>query len=198
MSNPHKDWIYPEDVLPTEAALWWRDNVELFCSILLSPRYHKAVFGSNMSGNLLIYPPKCNKMENTMNGRKSTRTKPQSSNGDAQSLPLRWINLPLTPEDLDTLGQTEINCEQLALAYIELGSHGLGLSVKYDSFRKQYSVSIYGSDVSNHGQPCGISGAAPNLWDAILVSLFRFNSRLQGSFDGSTLNNPDIQPARFR
>lgn len=133
-----------------------------------------------------------------MNGRKPRKPSDKSSGSNGQPLPFRWINVSLTAEDLDILEREEANLEQLSCAFIELGVRGFGLSIKYDSARKQYSVSIYGSDMANNNQPCGISGAAADLRDALLVSLFRFNTRLQGSFDGSAVENAAIQPSRFK
>jgi hypothetical protein len=137
-------------------------------------------------------------MENEMNGRKPKRSEPNVGNSDVKPAPIRWINIPLTSEDLALLERETANLEQLALAYIQLGVRGLGLSVKYDSTRKHYNVSIYGSDMAANNQPCGISGAASDLRDALLVSLFRFNSCLQGSFDGSSLTDTTVQSARFK
>jgi len=194
--HPHSE--YPEDILPLEAALWWRDNYELFIKLLLSPKYHRPVFGSNLSGNLLIYPPKCDIMENKMNGRKSKQPFGKPSVRNDQPTPFRWINIALTAEDLNTLERDETSLEQLSLAFIGLGVRGFGLSVKYDSARKSYAVSIYGSDSLNNGQPCGISGSSADLRDALCVSLYRFDYCLRGSFDGSTTQNPDVQSQRFR
>jgi len=198
MSVIHPHRTFPEDSLPLETALWWRDHSELFLRALLQPKYRGRSSFSNLSGNLLIYPPKCNRMENNVNGRKPKRSEPVAGNSNGKPAAFRWINVALTAEDIDLLERETANLEQLSLAFIELGVRGFGLSVKYDSARKSYSVSIYGSDMANHNQPCGISGAAADLRDALLVSLFRFNTRLQGSFDGSTTENAAIQPSRFK
>jgi hypothetical protein len=194
--HPHR--AYPEDILPIPLALWWRDASEVVLRVLLSPKYRGGQYESNMSGNLLIQPPKNLIMENEMNGRKSkpNGTKPSSSNG--QSAAFRWINVALTTEDIDILERQAINLEQLALHLIQLVGSGYGVSVKYDNARKSYNVSIYGSDNRNGGQPCGISGSATDLRDALLVSLFRFSDKLQGSFDGCANPDSDVQPARFR
>jgi len=194
--HPHR--TFPEDFLPLETALWWRDHSELFLRALTQPKYRSKSQFSSLSGNLLIYPPKCNRMENEMNGRKPKRSSPVAGNSNAKPSTFRWINVTLTAEDIDILERETANLEQLALAFIELGVRGFGLSIKYDSARKSYSVSIYGSDMANNNQPCGISGAAADLRDALLVSLFRFNTCLQGSFDDSTTENAAIQPSRFK
>lgn len=133
-----------------------------------------------------------------MNGRKSKQLGSRSSGGDGKSLPFEWINVPLTAEDFDILERETADIEQLALAFIKLGVQRLGLSIKYDRARESYTVSIYGCDMGNANKPCGISGASSDLRDALLVSLYRFNHCLQGSFDGRTNQNTTIQPKRFR
>jgi len=198
MSILHPHWQDPETFLPLETALWWRDHKELFLRALTQPKYRGKSQFSDLSGNLIIYPPKCNRMENEMNGRKPQRHGTGSSNGNGKSLPFKWINVTLTAEDIATLERETASLEQLALAYIELGVLGLGLSIKYDSVRKHFSVSIYGSDMANNNQPCGISGSATELRDALLVSLYRFNTCLQGSFDGSTTSDATVQSGRFK
>lgn len=197
MSIIHPHFEFPSDQMPIELDLWWRDNAALFIRLLTSQKYHKPQFGSSQTGNLLIYPPKCNIKENILNGRKPKRHGSSVGSSDGKSTAFRWINIQLTSEDIDILEGEEASLEQLAYAFIGLGVRGLGLSVKYDSARKSYSVSIYGPDSTNNMQPCGISGAAPDLRDALLVSLYRFNNRLQGSFDGCASEDTNIQPKRF-
>lgn len=180
-----------------ELSLWWLNHSGLFLRMLTSPKYHRPSFNSSLTGNLLIYPPKCSIMERQMNGRKSKRNEPQPSNGNGKSLPFRWVNVPLTSEDIDFLEQQTADLELLAFDYIQLGMHGLGLSVKYDTSRKSYSVSIYRPSDAVHVQPIGISGSAPNLRDALLVSLYRFNHCLEGSFDNAPDTDDAVQPRRF-
>ena len=198
MSFYHPHFSFPEDVLPVETAIWWRDNYELFIACLTLPKYRGSMRYSNLSGNLLIYPPKCDIKENMMNGRKPRKPSVGLGDSNAQPVPFRWINIQLTPEDLNTLAEEEADLEQLALAFIELGVRGLGLSVKFDSVRKSYNVSIYGPDTLNNGQPCGISGSAADLRDALLVSLYKFNYGLSSSFDGSSTAHTVLQSERFR
>lgn len=133
-----------------------------------------------------------------MNGRKPTRPNARPSSSNGKSVPFEWINISLTDQDIDILEREEANLEQLALAYISLGVQRLGLSVKYDLTRKSYTVSIYGCDMGNDGKPCGISSSAAELRDALLVSLYRFNFGLQGSFDGRTSKGDAVQSKRFR
>lgn len=197
MSVVHPHFEYPEDCLTIEGAIWWRDHYDLFLRCLTLPKYHKPYFGSNLSSNLIIYPPECDRMENILNGRKPKPNGARLGSSDGKSLPLQWINIPLTDQDIATLESEKANLEQLALAYVQLGMHGLGLSIKFDSVGKSYVVSIYGPDSSNNMQPCGVSGRAPELRDALLVSLYRFNSCLQGSFDGRSNSSTAIQPRRF-
>lgn len=193
--HPHfRDYF---DFAPTDLALWWYYNSELFLRCLTQPKYHKPAFGSHLSANMLIYPPKCNIKEDEMNGRKPKTTQPQPSSSNGVSVPLRWINIPLTPENINLLEGETADLEQLSFAFVSLGMHGLGLSIKFDNVRKSYNCSIYGSDSANHNQPCGVSGAAPVLRDALLVCLFRFNSCLQGSFDGQSNQNAAVQSRRF-
>jgi hypothetical protein len=185
------------DNSPVELALWWYYNSELFLRCLMETKYHKPAFGSTLSPNMLIYPPMCHIKDGKMNGRKSKQPVARFGDSDAQSLPLKWINIPLTAENITLLEGETADLEQLAFAFVSLGMLGLGLSIKYDSTRKSYNCSIYGSDISANNQPCGVSGAAPDLRDALLVSLFRFNSCLQGSFDGQSSKNSNVQSRRF-
>jgi len=194
----HPHFSDPETFLPIETALWWRDNAELFVRALLSPKYQRPSGYSSLSGNLIIYPPKCYIKDGTMNGRKPKGHVARLGDSDDKPVAFRWINISLTSEDVALLERETADLEQLALAFIELGVRGFGLSIKYDRSRKSYAVSIYGPDMANNMQPCGISGAAPDLRDAILVSLFRFNTGLQGSFDGCSLKNNVLQQARFK
>lgn len=198
MSSFYFPHLYPEDVLPIAAAIWWRDNYALFLRVLLSPKYRQFYFGSNTSQNLLIYPPECNRMESNLNGRKPRRHGDGVGSGNDKPATFRWINITLTDQDLDILGQETASLEQLSLAFVQLGVRGLGLAIKYDRSRATFVCSIYGSDSTNNMQPCGVSGQSSDLRDALLVSLFRFNNRLQGSFDGSTAEDNTIQPRRFQ
>jgi hypothetical protein len=198
MSIIHPQDFFPSDNYPVWFNVWWRDHSDLFLRSLWNVKYLKPAFGSSLSGNLLIYPKEPNRMESEMNGRKSNKHGAGLGNGDGKSLPFQWINVQLTPEDLNLLSAETVDIEQLAYSFIGLGMRGLGLSVKYDSTRKSYAVSIYGSDSANNDRPCGISGAASDLRDALLVSLFRFNSCLQGSFDGRTNTDTVFQSGRFR
>jgi len=181
-----------------DLKLWWHCNEALFLRVLQSSKFHKPSFYSNRSGNLLIYPPTCDIKENIVNGRKSKPmgSKPESSNDKPTSI--RWFNYALTTEDINRLEQETASLEQLAYAFIELGERGLGLSVKYDTARKSYSVSIYGPDTLNDMRPCGVSGQSSELRDAILVSLFKFNNCLQSSFDGFANSDTTVQSGRFK
>ena len=198
MSIIHPHRTFPEDCLPLEAALWWSNHAELFLRVLTSPKYRRHGQYSNQSENLLIYPPECNVMETNMNGRKSKQLSNRPTNSASQSLPFFWANITLTAEDVDTLSGEKANLEQLALAYISVGAIGLGLSVKYDFVGKSYTVCIYGRDSGNDMRPCGVSGQSSDLRDAILVCLFKFNNRLQGSFDGVSSHDNSIQSTRFK
>ncbi len=198
MSIIHPHFQFFADNAPPELALWWYYNSELFLRCLTLPKYHKPGWNSSLSGNLIIYPPKCDIKDGKMNGRKPKQPVDRFSNSDVKSVPLKWINITLTDQDIALLEGETADLEQLAFAYISLGMHGLGLSVKYDSARKSYNVSIYGSDMANNMQPCGVSGSASNLRDALLVSLFRFNTCLQGSFDGQSSKDSTVQSTRFR
>lgn len=198
MSFHHPHFREYQDYLPVEAALWWQKVSATALALLTQPKYRHGVYGTKLSENLLIYPPQSVIKENILNGRKPKNVVNKSSGGNANASPFRWINVPLTGQDELILEQETADLEQLAPALIQLVLHGLGVSVKYDNARKSYNCSIYGSDNRNNMQPCGISGASSELRDAILVSLFRFNTCLQGSFDGCTLTDTAVQSKRFR
>lgn len=191
----HTDYM---DYGSLDLRLWWHSNESLFVSILQSGKKYKPSLYSDKTGNLLIYPAYFALMEETMNGRKSKSVGTKPQNSDGQSAAIRWVNHTLTSEDIDQLEQETASLEQLSYALIELGERGLGISVKYDLARKSFSVSIYGSDTTNNMRPCGVSGQSSELRDAILVSLFKFNNCLQGSFDGCADPDTVVQPIRFR
>lgn len=198
MSVLHPHFSFPEDCLPIEAAVWWRDNSDLFLRCLTSVKYRRPVYGTSSSGNLLIYPPKCDIKEEILNGRKPKQSGGGLGTGNNKSAAFQWINVSLTAEDVDTLSKEQADLEQLSLAYIAVGGLGFGLSVKYDSAGKSYTVCIYGPDMANDGRPCGVSGRSSDLRDAILVCLFKFNNRLQGSFDGVSNQDATVQSRRFQ
>ena len=198
MSVLHPHFGFPEDCLPIEAAIWWRDNYDLFLRCLTSKKYAKPLYGTTVSGNLLIYPPKCDIKESILNGRKSTKSGSRSGAGAGVSTAFQWVNVSLTAEDLDTLAGETADLEQLSLAFVAVGAVGFGLSVKFDSAGKSYTCCIYGPDNANDGRPCGISGRSPDLRDALLVLLFKFNNRLQGSFDGVSNQDAIVQSRRFQ
>jgi hypothetical protein len=197
MSIIHPHFYFPSDQLPIGLNLWWRDNCDLFLRCLTQAKYHRPWGNSNTSGNLLIYPPECHTKEINLNGRKPKHNGTKLGNSNAQSTTFRWLNIPLTSEDIDLLEREEVTLEQLAFSYISLGMFGLGLSVKYDNARKSYSVSIYRPSDATHLQPVGISGSSSDLRDALLVSLYRFNHCLEGSFDNAPDSDAVIQPRRF-
>src|ERR1041384_5489934 len=166
MSVIHPQFEFPSDYVPIETNIWWRDHYDLFLRCLTSGKYLKPRFNSAQSGNLLIYPPKGDIKENILNGRKPKQHGARVGNGDGKPSSFRWINIALTSEDLAVLEQETANLEQLSYAFIQLGVFGFGLSVNYDSPRKSYTVSIYGSDSTNNMQPCGISVASTDPRDA--------------------------------
>ena len=198
MSFLHPHRVFPEEFLDSDTAVWWRDNAAMFFRVLTQEKYRRFYLDGNLSNNLLIYPPGFVQMESKMNGRKPKRPSVGSGSVDDKSVAFKWVNIPLTDQDLDILEQETADLEQLALAFISLGMQRLGLSVKYDRVRESYSVSIYGRDMGNAEKPCGVSGTAADLRDALCVSLYRFNTCLQGSFDGSTVEGTTFQPKRFR
>ena len=187
-----------QEFLPLDAALWFRETKDLVVSMLRSTKFKRGIFGTSLSGQLLIYPPENIRMENILNGRKPKRDGSQPSNGNGKPSTFRWVNIPLTSQDELILEQETADIELLSSSLIQLVVRGFGVSVKYDNARKSYNCSIYGCDLRNNMQPCGISGSASDVRDAILVSLYRFNTCLQGSFDGSTLEDTTFQPKRFK
>jgi hypothetical protein len=188
----------PCDFLPPEAALWWLSNSELFLRLLKAGKNGKRPFTGDLSHNLLIYPPNYHIMENEMNGRKSTEPKPRLVKRDGVALPFQWVNITLTPEDVGILESEKASLEQLALAFISVGMLGFGLSCKYDFARKSFVCCIYRPYDGNDVQPCGVSGSATDLRDALLVLLYKFNNRMGGGFDNATLENNPVQSKRFK
>jgi len=197
MSIIHPYREFPDLSTPAVLLTWWRDNYQVFLRALTYDRYRRFYGQGSISNNLLIYPPECNRMENKLNGRKPQRHERGLGSSNAQPSSIRWINIALTSEDLSILEREEASLEQLAFSFVQLGMFGLGLSIKYDRTRKSYSVSIYRPSDATNVQSLGISGASPDLRDALLVSLYRFNHCLGGSFDNAPDTDATVQPRRF-
>jgi len=171
---------YPEDYVPTALQSWYARANPVILQVLTSPKYYKAVFGSSQSGNLLIQPPIDLINGDDMNGNKSQRTRRGNSKQPDESPSFRWVNAPLTDEDYDILERTETDLESLAAMLIGLVGRSYGVSVKFDSVRERFNCVVYRSFPDNNGRGVGLSGHAPNVRDAILVTLYRFESKCGG------------------
>ena len=186
------------EFMPPGLAYWYYLNSRLILAGLRSKNKVNQIAEGWVTPNLLIYPPESLIKERKMNGRKPTGNGSKPSSGNGKSLPIRWVNHTLTAEDINALEGETANLELLSSHLIQLVGSGLGVSVKYDHIRKSYNCCIYGSDNRNDGQSCGISGFSPDLRDAVLLSLYKFNNCLQGSFDGCSSETAIIQSSRFR
>lgn len=198
MSIFHPHFRDPIDFMPADVLVWWSANAKECVRLLTHPAYRHAAANSKLSENLFIYVPKHLIMENEMNGRKSKTNGTKLESSSSEPVSFRWINVTLSDQDLDILERETASLELVASSLVQLVVRGLGISVKYDPVGKSYSCSIYGRDTRNNMQPCGISGRASDVRDAILVSLYRFETGLQGSFDGQSDQGNVLQSKRFR
>jgi hypothetical protein len=176
---------------------WLVPAIPVILKLLTSPRYRAIDRFSGRSVNLLVQPPKKLIMEGLMSGRKPKTNGGRDSIRDSKSPSFRWVNVPLEDTDFDYLERQEATLEQLALDYVQLATRGFGTSVKYDPARKSFNCCIYGSSAGDDSDKCGLSGHSPDLRDALLVTLYRFDIKLQGEFPAFSSDSTIHKSRRF-
>jgi len=196
MSFFHVHFSYVEDNMNPELAAWWLTAHVVILRVLTSPKYRRPVWGTTLSGNLLIQPPKNLIMETHMNGRKPKSSSSRNGSIPVQPASLEWINSPLTPEDYDLLEHDSASLEYLSGVLIGLVGRCYGVSVKFDSERRRYNCTIYRSPSDGNRRHLGLSGFAPDLRDSILVTLYRFNVKCGGELTDSLVENSSNQSVR--
>ena len=112
---------------------------------------------------------------------------------------LKWINIKLTDEDYATLEQSEATMEYLATCVLGLCVDGYGISLKPVDNGKSFCCTIIGSAVSGSSGSLALASFAGTVRDVLLVTVYKFDDKLGGSFDDADqfLSNGDAQ-RRFR
>jgi hypothetical protein len=187
---------YPEDNIPYVFLGWWVKALPVVIHLLTAVRYRRPVYNSHLSGNLLVYPPKDLLKEYILNGRKPKGSTTGNGDKPSQSPPLEWINAPLTAEDYIALERDASGLEYLSGLLIGLVCRGYGVSVKYDSERRRYNCTIYRPPSDSNRRHMGLSGFAPDVRDAILVTLYRFELKCRGELTDDLVSDSRNKPER--
>lgn len=187
---------YAEDHIPYAVIDWWISAKSTILHVLEAPRYRRPAFNSHLSGNLLIYPPESLYKENILNGRKPKSSAGGNGGKPQQSSTLVWVNAPLTAEDYIALERETHGIEYLSAVLIGLVCRGYGISVKYDTERKRYNCTIYRPPSDLNRRHMGLSGFAPDLRDAVLVTLYRFEFKCGGELTDDLVGDSHNQPER--
>lgn len=99
---------------------------------------------------------------------------------------LKWINIPLSDEDVDVLSRSESSVEFLAASLCALAVDGYGFSVKPVDSGKSLCCTINRPDLFGDGVAYGMSSFAGELRDVLLVALYKFDVKLEGDFSNCT------------
>ena len=188
-----KHFDTPETFMSAELAIWWYYARDTAILLLTARKYRRKSYYSNKTDNLLLYPPEHLIKENIVNGRKPKDQPRFNGSKSAQSSTIEWLDGLLTAEDIDILERDTTSIEYLAGKLISLVSDGYGCAVKYDLERERYNCTIYRPPNGKQRKHLGLSGNSPDLRDAILVTLYRFDSKFGGVIDDSS---PDASSAK--
>lgn len=196
MSTIHPHWDSFETFMPVELAVWWRNALPTAMLLLTHPKYrYKSYFGTS-SVNLLIYPPELLIRRKILNGRKPKDQSRFNSSESSKPAPLEWLDGQLTPEDIDILERDTVGIEHLASVLVGLVSDGYGVSVKRDFERERFNCTIYRPPFGKQRRHLGLSGNSPDLRDALLVTLYRFEHKFGGVIDDSSPDDAHPKQAR--
>lgn len=99
---------------------------------------------------------------------------------------LKWINIPLTDEDIDELSGSQSTVEFLAASLCSLATDGYGFSIKPVDSGKSLCCTINRPDLFGDGIAYGMSSFAGELRDVLLVALYKFDVKLEGDFANCT------------
>lgn len=120
-------------------------------------------------------------------------------NSGVQRNDIKWLNIKLTDEDVNELTASDATFEFLVASVVGLCTDGLALSIKTVDEGKSYCVTLIGSNLGSSGAAYGLSSFAGELRDALLVSLYKFDTYLEGDIsNGDKFVNSTQQDKRFR
>ena len=186
----------PETFMRPDLQQWWVHAEPVVIAVLTQRKYRGKSFYSNQSNNLLLYPPENLIRRDILNGRKPKNQSRFNGSKSEQPAALEWLDGSLTPEDIDVLEHDETSLEYLAGVLISLVSDGYGCSVKLDIERERFNCTIYRPPSGKQRRHLGLSGHSPNLRDALLVTLYRFNIKYGGVLDDSTVGDSSAKQKR--
>lgn len=130
----------------------------------------------------------------SINGTNGTRDSGQGSGNE-----WKWINIPLQDEDAFHLDGSDLTLEFLAGSIASLANDGYGVTIKPTDNGETVCCTIYRPNFPRRGVTIGISGFAGNVRDALLVTMYKFDEKLGGSFTNYTeFDTPNREKSRFR
>ncbi len=189
---------YPDEFIQPELLPFWSQNKELVVHTLLHGKDDRFRNVTSFSRNLFVYPSEYDIKELELRGNKSKGSVGGNSGKSSQPGGIQWLNVPLDSSDVDDLERDASTLEYLAAALVGLVGDGYGISVKYQAERKSYSCTIYRPDTGGGSGGYGVSGFAPDVRDAVLVTLFKFERKLGGEFPTGGNASPFLaQSKRF-
>lgn len=180
---------FPEDFLSPALAIWFYATWPVFLLMFQRTRYRVPVYGTHLSGNLFVYPPKSMLNGEKMDDNKSKRNGSRNRGKSEQSSSFQWVNVPLTDEDYDQLERVTSDLPTLGAMLVGLVSGGYGVTVKYDSERKRFNCTVYRSSGDDNSRSLGLSSHAPDLRDAIAVTLYKFEVKCGGELKPDSVDD---------
>jgi hypothetical protein len=131
-----------------------------------------------------------------MNGRrpKTLGNKPSSKSTEPGTN--QWLSIPLSDEDVTSLADAKDKLEHLSAGLLSLVSDTVCVSIKFQSERNQYCVSIYRPGRGSGGSVVGLSGFSTDLRDAVLVALYKFHVKLGGQLPERLSDTAYDKPVR--
>jgi hypothetical protein len=196
MSAFHPHYDCPTEILDVGAWSWWFKYRTHVLDCLSHAKNPQTRHLSSRSGNVFFYPSEQYIKENILNGRKPKGNDAKHSVPTGQSGTVRWLNFTLTSEDYSALEQSTADIELLACNLIQLVVRGIRVSVKYDSARKSYNVCLIRPSDRDDGGLYGLSAYAPDLRDALLSALYKFDVLLRGDFANAAVEDTFDEPRR--
>lgn len=104
------------------------------------------------------------------NGRKATTTPP------------KWINISLTDDDIATIGERALSAQKAAAELLALCLDGYSVGCKPAPDGQGWMCYIMGQASDDENVTVGISGYSDAPFDAINSALYKFHTKLGGSF----------------
>lgn len=166
--------------------IWWLEKFSHWKDVKLTSRDFLRKIGANM--------PRKGRAQNATRGNTPPRIG-ESSHRDE----LKWLNIRLEADDLDTLEQSDATLEYLSACIVGLANDGFGISIKPVDKGESICCTIIGSHPDFDGVSYGLSSFAGNVRDALLVSLYKLDEKLGGTFNNADkFAVPAKQTSRFR